>query len=200
MALYDNSKYTLEGYSAHQRQNWEHSRRIKIYESEAMLREFINIARNDNLFNDKMYFGKIPQALAERIKKDIGVDVYGYNVTISAYEIRKIFKDHGCGATENLRGQRAIVEDDIVQIPQIIQKPDKISLAHGFYNGKPVIKFEKTINGRTTIISYVSDKHHDLMVQSIYSGKKSETLAMVTAEQATVKTPEAADGTGFTSS
>jgi hypothetical protein len=164
----------LGGYSELQRQNWALSKRIVIYENEAQLREFVRNARNGGSSNKKMYLGRILKELAEIIKRDTGIDVDGYNIAISENEIRKIFKDHGDEAAENLRGQRAIVEDDIISIPNIIQNPDKIELSDELYGGKPVIHFIKTIEGRTTIVSYVSDKHNDLRVQTMYSGRNKK--------------------------
>jgi hypothetical protein len=170
----------LAKYSEHQRQNWAQSKRIKIYENKAQLRDFIRNAKNNSNSNNKMYFGKIPEYLAERIKSDTGVDIAGYNVSISENEIRKIFKSHGSEATEALRGQRAITENDIANIPKIIQNPDTIELDDNLYDRKPVIKFTKTIDGRTTVVSYVSDKRNDLRVQTMYSGKNNGTLATLT--------------------
>jgi hypothetical protein len=146
-----------------------------------------------------MYFGKIPENLAERIKADTGINVGGYNVSISDYEIRKIFKDHGNEAIEAPRGQRAITEKDIANIPQVIQSPDKIVLDNQYYGGKPVIKFVKTIDGRTTVVSYVSDKHGDLSVQTMYAGRGNGTLATEINKQVSINTPEAASGTGSVS-
>jgi len=164
--------YTLGKYTKHQRKNWAQSKRIVIYESESQLREFIKHAReNSKPPSKKMYFGTIPENLAERIKKDTGAEVKGYNVSISEDEIRKIFKQHGKETTEAPRGQRAITEADIASIPKIIQNPDKIVLDSKLRNGKPAIHFIKTINGRTTVVSYVSDRHNDLTVQTLYSGK-----------------------------
>ena len=187
----------LGGYSELQRQNWAQSKDIIIYENETQLREFIKNARNDKSFKGKMYFGTIYKDLADRTKNDTGVNIEGYNVSLTANEIRKIYEDHGSEATEFPRGQRAITEDDFVNIPRVIQNPDKIELASDTYNGKPAIKFIKTINGRTTVVSWVSDKHRDLRVQTMYSGKNRDgTLAAPVAEQATTKTPEATSGTG----
>nr|WP_302469136.1 hypothetical protein [Intestinimonas massiliensis (ex Afouda et al. 2020)] len=125
-----------------------------------------------------MYFGSVPSDLAARIHADTGIDVEGYNCSISAYEIQKILKNsHGNSAGEASRGQRALTVDDILAIPDIIQSPDRITRSERDYNGKPVILFEKTINGRTTVVSYVSDKHMDLSVQTMYAGKDKRSLS-----------------------
>jgi len=189
--------YTLGKYTEHQRKNWAQSKRIVIYESESQLLDFIRHARENNNSNKKMYFGTIPENLAERIKKETGASVKGYNVSISEYEIRKIFKSHGSEATEAPRGHRAITEADIASIPKIVQNPDKIILDSKLHLGHSVIKFVKTINGRTTVVSYVSGKHNDLAVQTMYSGKnKDGTLAALTDVQAPALTSKTRSGTG----
>jgi len=192
-------RYHLGEYTQPELDNWANSKRIKIYENNKQLMDFIESARQNNTSNNKMYFGKIPENLAERIKNETGIDVDGYNVSISENEIRKIFKTHGSEATEAPRGQRAITKEDIASIPQIIQNPDKIALDNEPYGGKPVIKFVKTINGRTTVVSYVSDKHGDLAVQTMYSGRGNGTLATPTDAFTPETTSETPSGTNSVS-
>ena len=188
-------RYSLRGYSQHQIENWANSKRIIVYQNETQLREFIRAARAGENLNKKIYFGAVGSELAKRIAKDTGLDVEGYNCAISAYEIRKIFKDHGAKESEEPRGQRPITEDDILNIPEIIQAPDRIQLDSVLYNGKPAINFTKELNGRTTVMAYVSDKRLDLIVQTMFSGKKRGNLATPMDEQASINTPEANSGT-----
>ena len=169
-------KYSLDGYSEHERENWAKSSRIVVYENDAQLERFIHDALDGKNLGQKMYFGKIPVNLAEKIYSETGLDVGGYNSTLRASEVKKILQySHGDEATEIKRGQRAITIDDLKSIPQIIQSPDKIELDTQQYEGKPVIRFVKTLNGRTTVVTYVSKKHHDLTVQTMYAGAKKET-------------------------
>lgn len=190
-----NIKYSLNSYSQHQIDNWSNNKNIIIYENDNQLRQFIDGARKGENLSQKIYFGAIPKSLALRIKKDTGVEVENFNCTLRASEIRKIISDHGNERTESLRGQRAVVEDDFIAIPQIIQSPDEIRLSDKQFEGKPVIEFVKTINGRTTVVSYVSKKHLDLTVQTMYSGIKKGNLATAAGDQAPANTPEAHVGT-----
>lgn len=199
-ATNDDVKYSLKKYSQHQIDNWSNSKNIIVYENEQQLREFISDARSGKNLFQKIYFGIIPENLAIRIKQDTGIDVKSYNCTLRASEIRKIFNDHGNEQTENKRGQRAITEDDFVSIPQIIQSPDEIRLSNVLFEGKPVIQFIKTLNGKTTVVAYVSKKHLDLTVQTMYSGKNKRNLATAAGEQAPANTPEANVGTVPTNS
>ncbi|MEE1280392.1 MAG: hypothetical protein UHH95_06150, partial [Oscillospiraceae bacterium] len=194
-ATEDGVRYSLQGYSQHQIANWATSKNIVVYENEQQLRQFIDDARNGKNLSKKMYFGAIPEELAVRIKQDTGIDVESYNCTLRASEIRKIFSNHGDEQTESQRGQRAITEDDFVSIPQIVQNPDEIRLSDELFEGKPVIEFVKTINGKTTVAAYVSKKHLDLTVQTMYSGKNKRNLAPTAGVQAPANTPEAHVGT-----
>lgn len=191
----DGAKYSLRSYSEQQLRNWENSKRIVVYSSEAQLREFIKDARAGRIGGRKMYFGMVPQNLAQKIMSETGINVDGYNCSLSAYEIQKIFKDHGNAATERLRGQRAVTEDDVAAIPEILQDADTIVLSDKKYNGKPAIQFTKNGNGRVNLVAVVSDKHLDLFVQTMYAGIKKGNLATPTGEQAPINTPEASRST-----
>lgn len=190
-----NAKYSLREYSEEQKENWAHSKRIVIYSDEAHLRQFIRDARENKNSEKKMYFGRVPANMAEEVLKNTGLDIDGFNCSLSAYEIQKIFKDHGKQSTEGPRGQRAITEDDIVSIPDILQNADQIKLSPKLYNGKPVINFTAIGNDRVTVTAYVSDKHLDLAVQTMFANIKKGNLATLTDEQASVDTPEAGRGT-----
>lgn len=191
----DGAKYSLRNYSEQQLRNWENSKRIVVYSSDAQLRKFIKDARAGKIGGRKMYFGMVPQNLAQKIMSETGINVDGYNCSLSAYEIQKIFKDHGNAATERLRGQRAITEDDVAAIPEILQNADTIVPSDKKYNGKPAIQFTKNGNGRVNLVAVVSDKHLDLFVQTMYAGIKKGNLATPTGEQAPINTPEASRST-----
>ncbi len=188
-------RYSLRKYTQKELNNWSSSKRIVIYENDDQYRWFIRKSLSDNSYTQKMYFGAISQDLAALIKINVGLNIENFNCTISANEIRKIMKDHGNDASEAPRGQRAITENDFVNIPHIIQAPEKIVLSPNLYNGKPVINFTKNINGKVTISAVVSDKHLDLFVQTAYASIKKGNLATPTGEQAPINTPEASRST-----
>lgn len=192
-------RYSLKQYSPEQIENWAGSKRIVVYEGQEHLQRFIQDALNGRNLNKKMYFGSIQADLAARIKADTGVDVEGYNCSISAYEVQKILANsHGSENSESQRGQRAITAADIETIPDIITSPDTIRLGDRLYNGRPVILFEKTVNGRTTVVSYASQKHMDLAVQTMYVGKNKKSLATPPGEVSPVpQTSETSSGTAL---
>ena len=190
-------KYSLDEYTEHQKENWKSSKRIVVYESNEQLEQFIQDAISDNRSDKKMYFGAIPADLAAKIQADTGLNVEKYNLSLGAYEIRKILKDHGDGAKEALRGQRAIQADDFAHIVDVVLNPTSIELSDQTYMGKPAIIFKGNYNGRMNVVAVVSDKRLDLFVQTIYANTKKENLATPTGEQAPINTPEANSGIVF---
>ena len=177
----NSAKYALKEYSQHQIDNWKESKTIVVYENDEQAKIFCEKALEDNSFKKKLYFGAITEDMARKIKQKTRIDVSNLNCCIRADEIRKILKNsHGNEKKENLRGQRAITIDDILLIPYVIQNADTVRRSETDYEGKPVIEFVKEIDGKTTVISYVSRKHKDLTVQTIYAGvkdKKNRSLA-----------------------
>lgn len=172
------TRYYLEGYTDHQKENWAGSKSIVVYESDAQLEQFIDDALNSSTSNQKMYFGKIGADLAARVFEETGIDIEGYNCTLRANEVKKILKNsHGDEQVEAMRGQRAVTKEDLMRIPNIIQSPDTIRLDKKLFEGKPVLLFSKTDNGRTTVVSYVSQRHQDLTTQTIYISTKKGSLA-----------------------
>ena len=185
----------LQPYTTAQVENWKNSKSIVVSKGLEHVKEFVKKAIEGANIGKKLYFGTVSPQMAEKIKEKTGLDLTGYNVTLRADEVRKIFKDHGTEKTEMPRGQRPITADDFEKIQEIIENPDDIIYTGDRYQEKPVIHFVKTINGKTTVVSYVSSKHKDLTVQTMYSGIKKEGLATVAGEQAPANTPEAHDGT-----
>lgn len=196
----NNEQYQLRGYSEKQIDNWSNSKNIIIYKTDSQLSVFIDDALAGKNLNQKMYFGTIDQQLANRIYNDTNVNVEGFNVVLRASEIRKILLySHGNESKENARGQRAITKEDILLIPNIISEPDKIVNAGQTKSNKPAIAFEKTIKGKTTVLSYVSDKHMDLTVQTMYSGKE-KSLPTTADAKSPASTPETNSGTASNNS
>ena len=185
----------MERFSKKQIENWSDSQRIVIYENVDQFSDFIEESLNNKQFSKKIYFGKISENYASIIRKETGLDLTGYNCSLSADEIRKISKDHGNEQRENNRGQRAVQNRDLLNIPEVMRAPDEIELSEKKYDGKPGIYFKKYIDGKMTVVAVVSDKHLDLRVQTAYVGIKKGNLSTPTGEQAPANTPEASRGT-----
>lgn len=188
-------RYSLKDYDEKQINNWRNSKKIIIYESPQQLKDFVDEARQGKAGNKKIYFGVVPDDLAQRVLNDTGIDISNRNVALGAYEIQKIFKDHGDEDKEATRGQRAITADDFSNIRDVIESPDTIELDDELYNGRPVIKFTKVIGSKNTVVTYDSKKSFDLRVQTMYIGQNKKSLATAIDEQASINTPEATSGT-----
>jgi hypothetical protein len=166
------NKFNFVDYSEREKLGWEGSKSIVLYENDAQLDRFVQTAIEDKSIHKKLYFGKIPSELSTEVFEKTGVNVDGYNFTLRADEIRKILKDHGQRAKEANRGQQPITQKDFARIPTVVLNPDNIKLSDKLFEGKPVILFEKEINGRKTVVAYVTKKHMDLTVQTMYFGKE----------------------------
>lgn len=106
------SRRIFREYTNKEIENWKNAKRIILYENDSQFGDFIHKSRVDNTFNKKIYFGAISEEHAKEIKQKTGIDVYGFNCSLASNEIRKIFKDHGNEEKEQLKGQRAINEED----------------------------------------------------------------------------------------
>ena len=188
-------KYKLKNYNEHQINNWSNSKKIVIYQNEAQLSDFIDNAIKGNNLNQKIYFGIIGEDLSNRIKNDTSVDVKNYNVVLKASEVRKILLySHGDAQKESMRGQRIVTKEDLMLIPLIITEPEYIRDAGVTDDNKPAISFEKTVKGKTTVITYVSDKHMNLSVQTMYAGKE-KSLPTTADVKSSALTSETDSGT-----
>ena len=49
-------RYSLEGYTEHQKENWANSKSIVLYESQEQLERFIDDALDKRNLNQKLYF------------------------------------------------------------------------------------------------------------------------------------------------
>ena len=189
--------YQLEPYTDKQIADWRLSKKIIIYKNDDQLMEFVkSVLAGENL-TKKMYFGKVAGDLAERIKRDTGLDLSNRNVTLKAENIRKILlHSHGNEQKEAARGQRAVKTEDFRKIVDIIGQPDEISRSNVDYKGRPVIRFEKTEDKTLyTIIAVDSGGSLDLYVQTMYIGIKKGSIFNVTNANALIITPETSVGT-----
>ena len=188
-------RFSLNVYSEQQKENWNRSKKIIVYENAEQLKNFVEKAKSDKNYVSKIYFGTVDGLLAEEIMNETGYDFQGKNVTLRADNVRKIFKDHGAESTEAPRGQRPITADDFGKIPEVIGNPDSISESD--YFGRPAAEFKKTIdNSRITVFAVDSGGSSlDLYVQTMYAGRKKGSIADTANASALTQTPVAPAGT-----
>lgn len=139
----------------------------------------------------RIYLGSVGKELGDRIKEKSGVDITGYSIVIRSDNIAKIFKDHGTDK-EYKRGQIPVTANDIAMIPRIISEADYIERTQDTEGGKPALRFEKAIKGKSVIIEYVSDKRKILYTQTMWINKKNP--ATTEDVQAPSLTPETVSG------
>lgn len=171
-------KSHLDNYTKEQLDNWTTSK-IVIYENAEQLDLFIEESISGLKLDRKLYFGMISDEIAAKIYCATGLSLNRYNCAIRPSEIRKVLKSHGNPIVEANRGQRAITNSDFRNIPIIVSEADEIRLSPKLFQGKAVIEFVKTIEGKTTVVSYISNKHYDLTVQTMYASNEKENLATV---------------------
>ncbi len=180
-------------YTDKEKQNWENSKDIIVYESDEQFESFVEKVLKNEDTNKKIYFGKVPDATAQMVFDKTGVDVSDHNIALKGYEIRKILlNSHGDEKVETARGQEPITRDDLKNIPSVIANPDDVSLSEKEYEGKPALLFEKTIDGKNYVVAYVSRKHHDIAIQTMY---KKRSLATAENADALSSTPETTNST-----
>lgn len=115
------NRYSLIEYTEHEKDNWKNTNRIVIYQNDKQLQKFVENAVLNRSYKSKMYFGKVDVKIASAIRKEISRNVDGYNIALSADEVRKILLAHGDDQKEEARGQRVITIDDFEKIREIIQ-------------------------------------------------------------------------------
>lgn len=160
-------------YSQQELDNLKNSKTIRIANSKDDVINFIETAKKvpNNL---KLYFGKVSDKVSSKIKNILGINTDNYNISLKSDTVKHIFKEHGDAEKENLRGQLPITDDDILNIANVINNYDDVHSSGISNENKPSITFEKNINGNTVVVTYVSDKHNNLEVQTMYKFKNNK--------------------------
>lgn len=183
-------------YSQQELENMKNSKTIRIANSKDDVINFIETAKKvpNNL---KLYFGKVSDKVSSKIKNILGINTDNYNISLKSDTVKHIFKEHGDAEKENLRGQLPITDDDILNIANVINNYDDVHSSGTSDENKPSITFEKNINGNTVVVTYVSDKHHNLEVQTMYKFKNNKGVPSTEANalNALATTSETDSGT-----
>ena len=163
-------KNYLIKYTDKELKNYEGGK-VKIVKNDNDITSFIKKAK---MFptNSKLYYGKIGKELSNRIKNNLGIDLENYNISLKAYSIRHILNRHG-NNKEKLRGQIPVTYTDFKLVQKIISDYDLIINSGSTKNGKMVITFVKEINDKYYLVNYVSDKNHNLEIQTMWKQKKN---------------------------
>ena len=171
--------FSLNPYTEAEKNNLEKNGKIIIFDgNRKSFDQFYNNSLNAGNQAIKMYFGKIDNKLAQKIKASTGLDIEGYNIALANHEIKKINISHGNAAQESLRGQTAIGANELFDAITVIKEADSINRDANDYIGNPVIVFKKNINGVETAITFVATGKKDLRIQTVFKGtNKNGSLA-----------------------
>ncbi|MCB1736262.1 MAG: hypothetical protein H6981_11640 [Gammaproteobacteria bacterium] len=112
--------------------------------------------------------GALTRADVDQVRAITGFDVAGYDYSLAESEVRHIQRRHGNDASERQRGQRGITAEDYANLPAILSEPDSVEPDAESGTGRPVVKFEKVIEGeRVTVVTEVRGKRRTLTVLSM---------------------------------
>lgn len=147
--------------------------KVTIANNQKDIIKFINKSKIEK-DNSKLYLGKIGNDLAQRIKKDINIDIENYNISLKSDSVRHILNRHSSN-NEFLKGQVPIVDEDFKLISKIISNYDKIRVTGLTKQRKPIITVEKLINNKYYLVNYISNKNHTFEIKTMYKHKKKNS-------------------------
>jgi len=162
----------IENYSKKEKDNYKNGK-IKIVQQINDIDLFVNNAKKSTN-NMKLYFGKVGKELANKIKDKTGINIEKYNISLKNDAIRHILKRHS-SYNEKIRGQIEIINSDFYLITDIISAFDDVVLSGLNKSGKPVLTFKKVYNEFYYLVNYISDKNHNLEVQTMYKKQKKSS-------------------------
>lgn len=144
----------------------------------AQSKEYLQSARNDisdvldaaakpGISNAKAKIGAASEWLVGQAH-DAGVNISGYNHAVDASAIRHIKKAHGNPDTETARGQVAVTDADISNIPSLLDAPDKVLFGMKNSRGQDIVGYLKSMaDGSTLYLEEVRSGRKELATTSM---------------------------------
>ena len=126
----------------------EYKRQAKSLYKEVIAGKNLNILKT-------IPISKVSEQESKEIQQKTGLDVSGYEHTLSNTEIKHAHRQHGNEKAEAARGQIAISEEDIELIPFIIKNYDSVSLSPDESEGRPVLIYKKRIEEEYVYLTLV---------------------------------------------
>lgn len=140
-------------------------------DSEKDIERIVDKAKNNPSEYEKVDLGDVSDRLKEDALK-AGFDLSGYSHNIDVSGVRHAFLEHGNSKTEEKRGQKAITEEDIKKIPQIVEDYDHIEFPGKNAIGRDIIKYQKRYeDGTTFYVEEVRTGRKRLTIQTMYKRK-----------------------------
>ena len=143
-----------------------------LFQTEASVYEkidsIIEIAKSNDNKKAEITLGNVGNDFIENAKMH-NLDIADYAHTIDSYSIRHILREHGNALKEKKRGNVALTENDIKQIPKILQSPDYIIYgAKTKQNLDSVIFVRNNNDGSSIFIEEVRTKQKTLATKTMY--------------------------------
>lgn len=181
---YELNQFGFEEYGEKEKGWWKNNDSIIICNTKQDIADFYRDHVHKKPYA-RLYIGKIGPELAQRIYKDTGVNTENLNVAITSE-----FEDsHSNPEKERSRGQTPITPEILSRLPEIISSYDKVENATSSKDRKPVLKFEKDINGKNVAVEYVRSKKGMLELQTMYAWENKNSRSVST----TLTMPEKTD-------
>lgn len=169
-------KTSLSKYTKKEIENFKGGK-ITIAYNKIDILNFTKLPNKSN--NDKLYFGKINSTLAIKIYNDINLYLKDYNFSLQRNSLKHILNHHGEINKETKRGQKEIIKNDFLLLPELLTNYDKISLSHKVECNNISFIIEKQIrNLNYILICYVSNKRHTIEVKTLYKIKRTLPLGI----------------------
>ena len=127
----------------------------------------------------KTYLGNVNQAIANKIKSLLGINVNDRKHVLSDNDIKHMMNQYGNPMVEALKGQIAITKEDIKNIPNIINNPDNKVKGTDNKQGKTIKYIKKYNDNNTYVIEVVPNNINALIIKTMW--KKPFTLTNILA-------------------
>ena len=181
---YELNQFGFEEYGEKEKGWWKNNDSIIICNTKQDIADFYRDHVHKKPYA-RLYIGKIGPELAQRIYKDTGVNTENLNVAITSE-----FEDsHSNPEKERSRGQTPVTPEILSRLPEIISSYDKVENTTSSKDRKPVLKFEKDINGKNVAVEYVRSKKGMLELQTMYAWENKNSRSVST----TLTMPEKTD-------
>ena len=181
---YELNQFGFEEYGEKEKGWWKNNDSIIICNTKQDIADFYRDHVHKKPYA-RLYIGKIGPELAQRIYKDTGVNTENLNVAITSE-----FEDsHSNPEKERSRGQTPVTPEILSRLPEIISSYDKVENTTSSKDRKPVLKFEKNINGKNVAVEYVRSKKGMLELHTMYAWENKNSRSVST----TLTMPEKTD-------
>lgn len=181
---YELNQFGFEEYGEKEKGWWKNNDSIIICNTKQDIADFYRDHVHKKPYA-RLYIGKMGPELAQRIYKDTGVNTENLNVAITSE-----FEDsHSNPEKERSRGQTPVTPEILSRLPEIISSYDKVENTTSSKDRKPVLKFEKDINGKNVAVEYVRSKKGMLELHTMYAWENKNSRSVST----TLTMPEKTD-------